>query len=611
MDRKELINWNNSKYYIDYQTTIRRIVDRMYGVNVDRELVIPEYQRDYVWKETNAPRLLLSLYKGFPIGNIVIWDGKDDNSHTFSLIDGLQRHITILKLYEKEFNYVSFELYEHWLEQKKLELLPWIEETIREQEAFRHFKSAMHHKNKGYRASSYEDAKKFIKKTDAKPFTKEIKERMFEFIKEFHIWHTTTFLNINVPHYILDDMTSKEVVNVFELINITGVTLTRFEVASANWSRYKVHLNEEIEYINKFNAAREEKYKDSFEDSRKVGNHLINYDNKSIIPSNFLYAIFYEIFKDDNELKNTFVDSKYTIVKKSIEPLCELTMHVLKRHFKECEDIDYDNDFDNLGYYLNKVIKKKKDVEKLTKEIKNSFTKVKNSIKYIRTIKVNGAEKSPAYPVWLITAFAIHVVEGSSKDNFNDWFAKELLFEKRLSSATGKKAKEIIANLEFEDKLEFDLSNAVKELADKSEFNLLKYSDRSKAIVLSMIQDKQRDNSSYQTIDHFLPQGILSEYVEEVHSIWNLQYKDGVDNIDKSNELTREQYKHDEFNEFYSDIQKEQMSDSIDRLIAELSLEEVNKDEVNELYNEIISIRREVILTNSDLFKSSSEEQDN
>ena len=31
------------------------------------QIVIPEFQREYVWKKSKAPKLINSLYRGFPI----------------------------------------------------------------------------------------------------------------------------------------------------------------------------------------------------------------------------------------------------------------------------------------------------------------------------------------------------------------------------------------------------------------------------------------------------------------------------------------------------------------------------------------------------------------
>lgn len=39
----------------------------------NRDIVVPEFQREYVWPYTNAKELLKSLIKGFPVGSILIW----------------------------------------------------------------------------------------------------------------------------------------------------------------------------------------------------------------------------------------------------------------------------------------------------------------------------------------------------------------------------------------------------------------------------------------------------------------------------------------------------------------------------------------------------------
>ncbi|MGH2662772.1 MAG: DUF262 domain-containing protein, partial [Actinomycetota bacterium] len=38
------------------------------------ELQIPSIQRGYVWKRTQIPRLLDSLYRDYPVGSLLIWD---------------------------------------------------------------------------------------------------------------------------------------------------------------------------------------------------------------------------------------------------------------------------------------------------------------------------------------------------------------------------------------------------------------------------------------------------------------------------------------------------------------------------------------------------------
>lgn len=72
-------------------------------------IVIPEFQREYVWRPNKAPKLLDSIYRGFPISSLLLWqsaeeprarrrDPRPSRSGTMSwLIDGQQRVITLSK----------------------------------------------------------------------------------------------------------------------------------------------------------------------------------------------------------------------------------------------------------------------------------------------------------------------------------------------------------------------------------------------------------------------------------------------------------------------------------------------------------------------------------
>ena len=72
-------------------------------------IVIPEFQREYVWKPSNAPRLVDSLYRGFPISSLLLWQSgveararrRDPRPQRTSLvnwlIDGQQRVITLAR----------------------------------------------------------------------------------------------------------------------------------------------------------------------------------------------------------------------------------------------------------------------------------------------------------------------------------------------------------------------------------------------------------------------------------------------------------------------------------------------------------------------------------
>jgi hypothetical protein len=70
-------------------------------------LVIPEFQRDYVWRKSKAPRLLDSLYRSFPVSTLLLWQSSEYAKARRSnprpaagrsmswLIDGQQRVMTL------------------------------------------------------------------------------------------------------------------------------------------------------------------------------------------------------------------------------------------------------------------------------------------------------------------------------------------------------------------------------------------------------------------------------------------------------------------------------------------------------------------------------------
>src|ERR1017187_8452689 len=72
-------------------------------------IVIPEFQREYVWKRSKAPWLVDSLYRGFPISSLLLWQSTEETrarrrdprptraSLMNWLIDGQQRVITLAR----------------------------------------------------------------------------------------------------------------------------------------------------------------------------------------------------------------------------------------------------------------------------------------------------------------------------------------------------------------------------------------------------------------------------------------------------------------------------------------------------------------------------------
>lgn len=84
---------------------VRQLIDEYRAGRI----VIPEFQRDYVWKPNRAPKLIDSLYRRFPVSSLLIWEStipvtarrKDPRPARSSsvgwLIDGQQRVTTLAR----------------------------------------------------------------------------------------------------------------------------------------------------------------------------------------------------------------------------------------------------------------------------------------------------------------------------------------------------------------------------------------------------------------------------------------------------------------------------------------------------------------------------------
>lgn len=72
------------KVFVLDQTTIKKLLT-IY------KLTIPDFQRNFVWKQAKKQQLLESLFRGFPIGAITLYE--DDGA--YYIIDGLQRINTL------------------------------------------------------------------------------------------------------------------------------------------------------------------------------------------------------------------------------------------------------------------------------------------------------------------------------------------------------------------------------------------------------------------------------------------------------------------------------------------------------------------------------------
>lgn len=91
-----------TSYGADY--TVDRLVSRLR----DNKIVIPEFQRQYVWDIKQASRFIESLILGLPVPGVFFTQEKGTNK--MLVIDGQQRLLSLQKFYDKKFGSQLFKL---------------------------------------------------------------------------------------------------------------------------------------------------------------------------------------------------------------------------------------------------------------------------------------------------------------------------------------------------------------------------------------------------------------------------------------------------------------------------------------------------------------------
>ncbi|OAE09889.1 DUF262 domain-containing protein [Pantoea sp. OXWO6B1] len=102
---------NNDKNEIPSVSPEVMFIDDLVSHIENGKIVLPEFQRPYVWKEKDIKYLFDSIYKGYPIGSILLWNGggKDiptpnyvggrvvhqANGDKYYIVDGQQRLTTL------------------------------------------------------------------------------------------------------------------------------------------------------------------------------------------------------------------------------------------------------------------------------------------------------------------------------------------------------------------------------------------------------------------------------------------------------------------------------------------------------------------------------------
>lgn len=183
-------------------------------------IVIPEFQRDYVWKKSRAPKLIDSLYRGFPISSLLLWQSteetrarrKDPRPTRASLmnwlIDGQQRVITLARTLSGD-------------EDIEVVFNPRDDE-------FRLANAATRNDPKWVRIAELWDDELYrrLRRNLDGSSSADRREASFEKVRRI--------LEYEVPLVRMVDHTFRDAVNAFERINTLGVRLKKEDIESAN-----------------------------------------------------------------------------------------------------------------------------------------------------------------------------------------------------------------------------------------------------------------------------------------------------------------------------------------------------------------------------------------
>lgn len=312
------------------------------------ELILPEFQRGYVWGPKQVKEFINSLYKGYPTGSFLIWKTpqaqkirgdqlKNDDSKFYKLIlDGQQRLTSLYALfngkppsfYEKEklffnlyFN-LDTEEFVYYMERRMSGKIEWIPVTdfLKVGDVAKYIEQTKSNEQKVYFNNNLS---KLIKLNDIRNYNYYVK--------------TVTELNID------------EVVTIFNLVNSTGTPLNKadlglahicsywpeardiFKAAQENFKKFNYELEldflttcisaiavDSILFDRSFYEADKETIKNSWSEVYRLLEYTINIlrndgyiDSSNDLSSHFvLIPIIYYLYKNNKKFEKDELKSK-------------------------------------------------------------------------------------------------------------------------------------------------------------------------------------------------------------------------------------------------------------------------------------------------------------
>lgn len=235
--------------------TIKKLIERISSGDIR----IPAFQRDYIWEPDQVSFLLDSIYKGFPIGTVILW--KTDNRLNVEkklgffvlpepqkdypvnyVLDGQQRLTSLFSVFQTELTPESDEWVDIYFDMNA-------EENIQES-LFLALEDSEIDVKRHFPVKTLFDSVAYRKATDQ--LSDELKIKIDNLQDKFK-----TYL---VPNETFETDDRNKVAIVFERINRAGTELNIFELLSA-WS-----WSDQFDLVDKFDVLQEKISDHGFEE---------------------------------------------------------------------------------------------------------------------------------------------------------------------------------------------------------------------------------------------------------------------------------------------------------------------------------------------------------
>ena len=214
-----------SKVFALDQTTIKKLLTIF-------KLVIPDFQRNFVWKKSKKEQLLDSLFRGFPIGAITLYEDKN----AYYIIDGLQRINTLNQYLSRPGAIIPFDRFYKKVESDIQEFLKNEQLNSESAALSKCIKKWYEKLNNLYEFEKvsvlYSTLKNGDKKIAAVFESLELVERLLDILKaKIEIAHDDIAL-------IIYRGSKEDLPELFKNINTGSVALSQYEILQSIWNDY-------------------------------------------------------------------------------------------------------------------------------------------------------------------------------------------------------------------------------------------------------------------------------------------------------------------------------------------------------------------------------------